>query len=375
MQEDLALAHRLADDDPPVPGPGHRSSTDGPIPICSEGGHPRRGTPVPRAAWIVLAWAGLALCGMLLPQSAWGTSAKVPQPPDGRYGDATVALLYHQRDICDALAGQVLEYWTGLDEMPEDAQEEAVRDFLLERQLSDLAASRTVADLVERFLPQAEGKASSEASSSMKRLFDLDRELCDTVALPVAPREQFQEKVAGLLDRIEVEQEELGRLFVVSDAQIAAALEPYLTYVQMAGIQAEGEYLTYLESIRPKEKGPTIHDRMRAWYEQVYLPGVAPAKQALGAYLKARNSNNPRSVGGACRQLSGKVTPLLRDGSALEAPDTRVKPLLRRAYTDMRLLATACNVGKTREVEVHYRDLQIHLREAAELLSRYGLRP
>ncbi|MEM9594458.1 MAG: hypothetical protein AAGD06_09350 [Acidobacteriota bacterium] len=325
--------------------------------------------------------------GALIGGDASAAYVEAPDPPEGRWAATTLALLHHQKDLCDSIAGQVIGHWQGFgagtaqqgsadgDAASLEGQEKAIRDYVLDTQLSDLAASRATADIIDRFLPRSRSETSGETSSALERLFGLEKSLCDTVALPTAPIEDFRSRIADILDRIERENEELGRLLVVPDEDLEAALEPYLMPIQLAGISAEGEYLEYLESIRPKPKGPSTAERMAAWHRQVYGPAVAPSKTAFGGYLKARRANDGRALGRHCRDLSRATIALLRRPEVFEAPDEKVRAPLQQAYVEMRGLATHCTAGRYREVQEHFEDLQRNLSTAAERLSLYNLRP
>ena len=288
----------------------------------------------------------------------------------------TVAILNHQTTTCDMLAVRVLDYWRTQEPAPSrEVEEERIRDYVLRSQLSDLAASRSAGDLVERFLPRSRSDAGSETVASLRRLAGLTTELCDAVAIPVAPLATFEAKIRGILNRVEVEQAELGRLLVVPDKVEQDALEPYLIPIQVAGIEAEGQYLAYLESIRPKDKGPTIHDRMNAWYQQVYLPGVMPSKKAFALFLKARKTNNGREMSAACRQMSTEVAALMRKPETFQGPDARLEIPLRNIYLSMRRLATQCTAGRSREVQNEMKKIQQFLGDAGRQMERDKLRP
>ncbi|MEM9553741.1 MAG: hypothetical protein AAGC60_05755 [Acidobacteriota bacterium] len=321
--------------------------------------------------------SALLLLGLLagpLVATAGAATPKVDDPADGDYAPTVLALLHHQRDICDGIAGSVLQRWTGLDGS-EETQERIVRDMVLERKLSELTAARSTADLVDRFLPDARSERGGETAASLERLAELTRTLCDTVALPTAPRDGFRDAVATSLDRIEREEQELGRLLVVPDAALAEALEPYLLAIELAGIDAEGEYLRYLESRRPKPQAPTMRELMQVWHRDTYAPSVAPTKAALAAYLKARREQDSRGIGTSCRELASAVATLLQNDQVFSAPDEKVRAPLHRAFIELRGLATQCNAARWREIDAHWAAAQQHLGAANQRLSRWGLRP
>jgi hypothetical protein len=324
------------------------------------------------------------LLGALLVPGLAAQDGEVPPPPPGRAAHATLALLHYNRDVCDGIAGKVVGHWRGLDGSPE-AQEEAVRDLVTDRDLlSQLAAGRAAGDIVRDLLPRTREEAGSETGATLERLSGLVKELCDTVALPTAPREGFEERVADLLDRIEREEGELGRLLVVPEAELEKALEPYLTPIQIAGFEAENEYLDYLESQKEKPQAPTLTELMHRWHRE-YSREVLPTKQALGKYLKARQANDSRGMAGACKEILEAVIPLLRDGEIFKIPtpllpasrgvEMRTLPPLHKAYQEIRDMAIACRNGRTREVIVHLEEMQRQLRAAAGHLGEHGLAP
>ena len=331
-------------------------------------------TPRPDAALHLR--RGLVVLGLAALATPVTAAPQAPDPPDGRWAVTTVAVLHHQKNTCDILAGKILEHWRELGPVTShDIDEGRIREHVLQTQLSDLAASRSAGDLVARFLPRARSETNSETVASLRRLDTLTTELCNAVALPVAPVGQFEAKIREILDRLEVEQAELGRLLVVSDEDEQAALEPYLIPIQVAGIEAEGEYLAYLESLKPKPKEPTIQDRMRAWHAQVYVPAVTPVKKTFGAFIAAQRTNNGREMNASCRALTRDVTALLRNDAAFESPDPRLEVPLRNVYVAMRRLATQCTAGRSREVQNELAEIQRRLRDSGEVLKRYQLPP
>ncbi|MEO1086245.1 MAG: hypothetical protein AAFY88_18565, partial [Acidobacteriota bacterium] len=60
---------------------------------------------------------------MLLPAVA-SAASDAPAPAQGRAAATTLALLEHQRDLCDTIAGRVQTHWAGLSELPADEQQE-----------------------------------------------------------------------------------------------------------------------------------------------------------------------------------------------------------------------------------------------------------
>ncbi|MEM7587198.1 MAG: hypothetical protein AAF560_27660 [Acidobacteriota bacterium] len=291
--------------------------------------------------------------------------------PRGRFGEAVVALLNYNRETCDGIAGKVVSYWSG-SSSPDDV--ESVREYVVQRHLSELAQSREAADLVEKLMPRVREEADRETSSSLVRLHEMEVELCDTVAYPNGTRQEFEDELRRLLDRIEQEEAELGRLLVVPPDRLQSAMDLFLSRIQLAGVEAEGEYRDYLESLKPPPREPTLQERMDAWHS-VYAPAVLPTKQALGKYLQGRKANDNKLVHSACREITAAVIPLLRSEQVFHAPIGPLRQPLKRAFVQIRLLATECVAGRWHEVEGHYTEMQTQLAIASGILSEFSLRP
>jgi hypothetical protein len=299
-------------------------------------------------------------------------AAEVPTPPKGQWAATTLALLHYNRRLCDGIAGKVRSRWRSLGDGPNS--EKAIRDYVLQTVLSELTAARATGDIVDRFLPQAKSEAGRETGSALIRLYELETALCDAVALPTGPRESFDLEIVDLLDRIEREQAELGRLLVVPEATLASALEPYLLPIQTAGVEAEGNYLDYLEGLRPKPQPPTLKELMVAWHH-VYATAVAPVKGALGRFVAARQASDAAAIRQACREISATVIPVLRAKELFKAPDSKVDQPLYQAYLELQQLAAHCTAGRFREVDQSLASVQRQLGLAARTLTPYALQP
>ncbi len=323
----------------------------------------------------------VGLCG-LLPASPVVAAAAVPQPEPGRAPATVLALLDYNRNLCDVLAGKVILRWQRWGDS--DAALEKVRDYLVQRQLSELAAARAAGDITRSLLDRARSEAGAETGAALERLADSVRSLCDTVAWPATERAEFETRVRGLLDRIESGEEELGGLLVVPEEELEAALDPYLTPIQLAGVEAQDEYLDYLESLKPKARGPTLTELMQAWHRR-YSAATAPTKESLGKFLAARNQNDSRAMAAACRELLAAVIPVLRDEGNFELPKRllpasrgfgiELYPPLQLAYDEIRELAVDCSAGRSREVLNHMNEMQKQLQIAAQHLAKYSLAP
>ncbi len=314
---------------------------------------------------------GAAALASILLAAPSAANDDVAMPAAGKAAETVLALLGYNRDLCDGIAGRLVSHWHGLGSKPA-AQLENVRQLVVERELSNLASARAASDLVERFLPRVREEAGSETGATLERLQALEVELCDTVAYPDRGLEGFEVELAELLDRIEREEAELGRLLVVPEEE--SALGPYLGHVQMAGVEAEGEYRDHLDSLKPPPTMPTIEDFMNHWHHG-YSQAVLPTKKTLARYLQARKANDASQIRIACREILAAVIPLLRNDQVFESPDPRITKPLRQAFREIKQMATECTAGRSRETETHYRKMQTELAAASALLTEYSLRP
>ncbi len=321
----------------------------------------------------------LGLCAVLPHPIA---AARLPEPEPGQAPQTVLAILDFNRNLCDELAGKVGDRWRRWGDS--DSALERVRDYLIRHELSELASARAAGDITRTLLSRVRSEAGSETSASLERFTELVRDLCDTVAWPTGGREDFEGAVRRLLDRIESEEEELGGLVVVNEAEKRAALEPYLTPIQLAAVEAQSEYLDYLESIKPEDRAPTVPELMQAWHRR-YSAATAPTKQALGKVLAARNENDSRAMAGVCRELLAAVIPVLRDEKNFKLP-SRLVPAsrgiafevyepLKTAYDEIRELAVNCSAGRSREVVNHLNEMQKQLQISARHLAKYSLAP
>jgi hypothetical protein len=245
---------------------------------------------------------------------------------------------------------------------------------VLHQGMSSLASARASGDLVRSFMGGAKREAGFEVGASLQRLHTLLSSLCDAVALPQAPRQSFESHLLDLSQRIALEEDQLGRLMVIDENVLAAAVEPYLTHIQLAGVQAEGEFLDYLESLRKEPEPPTLTELMTRWHHG-YVQSVKPTKDALRRFLRSRHQGNVQDIGQACRALTGTVGPLLDDGNLSPSPDPVVNKYLRDAYTSIRRAAAECGRGRFDQVDKHLSAMQKELQVAARRMAPHGLRP
>ncbi len=295
---------------------------------------------------------------------------KIPQPADGEWVNATLALLRYSRDLCQDLGGEVRQNWR----QREATDEKGIQEMVLHRGMSNLASARASGDLVRQLIDGARREAGFETGASLERLRDLLTTLCDTVALPAGPRGNFEKRLADLAEKIALEEERLGRIVVIDETRLQGSIEPYLTHIQLAGVQAEGEFLAYLESLRKEPEPPTLTELMVAWHRG-YAQGVAPTKDALRYFLSSRKKGNVQEIGQSCRRLIAVVMPLLEDDELFLAPDQRVRKPLRDAYLDMRRAASDCARGRFDQVDKHLSAMQQDLQRAARRLGPHGLQP
>lgn len=314
----------------------------------------------------------IAACAVVLPAGA-RPPGDVPEPATGHWAETILSLLHYNREVCDSIAGKVVNYWGSLAASPE-AELEAVRQFVVDRELSNLASGRAASDIVEGFLPGVQEEANQETVAALKRLHEMEIELCDTVAFPNASRQAFEGELQQILDKIEREEAELGRLLVVPPKVLESAIGPYLGRIQIAGVEAEGEYRDYLDSLKPPPTLPTRQDLMEAWHRR-YTPAVRPAKEALGRYLTGRRTNDSQLIRSACREILGAVIPLLRNDRIFHAPEETVYKPLQRAFFELQKMAGECSAGRSREMETHYRAMQQQLAAASQVLAEFSLKP
>ncbi|MCP4655373.1 MAG: hypothetical protein GY856_08135 [bacterium] len=311
----------------------------------------------------------LALCatfGHLL--AAQPAAAAIPPPQAGREAATVLALLRHSHGLCSEVGTRLLTYWRG------PRGQDALDNYVLNQATSEISEARSAADFVRRFLPQARRETDAETAAALERLYELETSLCNTVASPRPPREEFEAGLQEILERIESKEGELGRLLVATEEEVQKALEPYLEPLERAGVEAEREHQAYLESTRAKPSPPTLKELMTAWHQR-YAQGAQPTKLALSKYLRARQEHDARAIGVACREMLVAVLPLLDNREFLQAPDSRVETSLRGAYREIQRWAGHCASGRFTEVEKHYERMQQHLTKATALLAGYELRP
>jgi len=325
------------------------------------------------------------LCAaVVILQAVAGTAAaqEVPEPALGKSPQTVLALLEYTRNLCDRVAGKVVERWQALGESPEAA--EAVRQYLVNEEMSELAASRAAADVIRGLMRQVRSETSPATADSLDRIGELIQGLCDTVAYPTPPRESFEARLRQRLDQIEQERINLGGRLLVTDEQLRELLSPYLSPIQLAGIEAHDEYLDYLESIKPKPRGPTLLELMQAWHRR-YAEATRSTKIAVGHFIAARADNDARALREACNEIIAEVIPLLRDEELFLIP-TQQQPAskgfkpemllpLQQAYREIRDLAVNCKAGRQRETLVHLAEMNRQLQLAAQVLGRYSLTP
>ncbi len=332
----------------------------------------------------VIGWMVLVLGGLLggLRQPAKAQGPEIPDPPIGQSPQTVLAVLDYNRNLCDRVAGKVIERWQALGESP--GAVESIRQYLVDEELSELAAGRAATDVVRRLMKTVRSESNQATADSLTRIGDLIQDLCDTVALPTPPQVAFEDKLRDTLDRIEKERTDLGSLLVVTDEQLRELLSAYLPPIQLAGIEAHDEYLDYLESIKPKASGPTLEQLVQAWHQR-YQEATRPTKVALGKFLQARQRNDVRALRESCSEIINNVIPLLREDEVFMIPTQQLPvsagirpvllPPLQRAYREIRDVAVNCKAGRSREVGEHFSAMEEELQKAARALSRYSLTP
>lgn len=304
------------------------------------------------------------------------SEAELKIPSSGKEAITILALVDYQFEGCRQLSNAIITRW---QRMAGSAghQEQRIRDWILQSHTSEMAGYRKAGDVAEQLLDRIQTRVRSETRSSLRRMADHTRRLCDLSAVPVAPFEGFQLDVVETTEKIQREVRELGRLVLSDDRRMAEAISPYLPTIQMAAVQAEGEFLDFLESEKPeKPEGPTLEQLVQHWYHEVYLPVVIPAKKALRDYLRGREVRT-RAVSTSCRDLSRAVIPVLRDGDRIfgSSPIREVEDPLRQAYVALQAMAADCSAGRIQRAQKHLDEATGRLRVAARLLQPYGVKP
>ncbi len=300
--------------------------------------------------------------------TAFPAAAATPEPQAGKGAATVLALLRHSHGLCDDIGKRLLTYWRS------PRKQGALDSYVLNQATAEITEARAAGDLVRRFLPQARRETAADTAAVLEGLYELETSLCNTVASPRPPREDFAAGIRRILEGVAGQEGELGRLLIISDEELQRALEPYLESLQGVGREAEKEYQAYLESTRPKERPPSRKELMAAWHQR-YQRNVQPTKLALTKYLRARKEHDARAIGAACRELLVTVLPLLDQPLIFKAPDSRVETPLRDAYREIRQWAGYCASGNFVQVDQHYERMQKHLARATALLAEYELRP
>lgn len=306
----------------------------------------------------------------------------VPEPKEGLRASTVLALVKTNRDLCDGLAQRTFREWRRLGGTAESRSR--VRKYL-DGEASSVAQGRAASDIVAALLPGLASEVGAETSSSLSRLHEKARELCDLViALPEESLTQLEARLGEVREEFAREEEELGRLLVVPERELEAARQPYLKPIQLAGFEAENEYLDLQDSLRKPPPQRTHEDRMVEWHGH-YSAAVRPTRQALGQYIAARQENDFRAMAQACRDISKEVLPLLQHEDIFAVPMPRVPASkgwhnemltpLRDAYRAIRDMAADCTAGRSRETQEHLVEMQENLTKAASFLAKFSLRP
>jgi nitrate reductase NapAB chaperone NapD len=326
----------------------------------------------------------IALClgwvGSLWVGSAWALEVEEPEP--GRRASTVLALVLYNYDLCDGLAQRTVAAWQRAGGVAESRAE--VRK-VLDSEATAVAQGREASDLVEPLLEEVSAEVGAETASSLVRLVQKARGLCDVVvAFKETSLEDFEVQLLEVREEFNREEKELGRLLVVPEDELEEALQPYLKSIQLAGFEAENEYLDFQDSQRKPPKQRTHQQRMEEWHAR-YRAVVQPTREALGKYIGARQENDFRTMSKACREILTLVAPLLRNEEVFKVPMPMVPaskgwqnsllPPLRDSYKAMRDMAVDCSAGRSREMQEHLGEMQKGLGSAATFLARFSLRP
>ena len=295
-------------------------------------------------------------------------AARAQAPPVG--SSAALALLRHGHATCDEIRQRLLARWNSIGRGSEGLQE-----WIFHNATAEVAEARAAVDLARRALPSARREQGAAAAEILEKLYELEIRFCNLVAQPPTPRASFETEVESLTRERDAAQAALGRLWVVADEEMKAALEPHLAELREAGRAAERERRQYLDRNKPPPPPPpTLTDHMVVWHRG-YAALARPCKEALGAYVQARRNSDTRGLAPSCRTLLREALVVLDRPIALKAPDPRVETPLRSAFVEMQRLAGQCTAGRFDKVEEHFARMEKHLGEAAAVLRLYGLQP
>lgn len=326
----------------------------------------------PRRLVAVCLTAAVALSPML--QAA---SLQVPPPPDGAWVAASVALLRYNRERCDRLATRILAYWRTLPSeagKASSSNQKSVRERIVKDWLAELTEARTAADVARSFLPKAAETLDNEGAGALVSLLDLQGKLCDQVAYPTGPLAAFVDRVTDSLLRIDTQERALAETVSLDEKTLSIALEPYLEPLQLAGVEAEGEMLSYLERPPQAAQKPAFEALLARWYQH-YREASGASKRSLGQYLDARKTGDRTVMRESCEELVNGTIDILADDNAFASPHTRVGRPLRLAFVDLKRMAAACLQGDFRRADRMLSKAQYQLAAAAAYLKPYGLSP
>lgn len=330
-----------------------------------------------RRPGVAAAVAVCLLASLIAPVAAIGAELEVPSPPEGGWVDASLALLAYNRERCDRLANKILVFWRSLP--PEAGRQVAenqkqIRERVIKEWLAELTEARTASDIVATFKPRALESVDAETAVVLDRLHTLQSRLCDQVAYPAGPMAGFVDRVTDVLLQIDTEARQLDVLLPVDQPTLDRAIAPYLETLQLAGVEAEGEMLHFLERPASSETVLTAEALMAVWFER-YQMAAEPAKDGLRLYIEARDSGDREKLRTSCETMASGSSSILDAAGIFHLPDEDMERQLRRGYLHLQRLAAACLSGNFTRADRMLRRAEHHFAVTAAYLERFGYDP
>ncbi len=324
-----------------------------------------------------------------------------------RDASVALALLLDNQERCAAVADEVATVWTRAGSSPRAA----LADYYAGEGAEDAAAATRALELIEGAM-QPVGRTEGEVRELLLELYAAHSRLCE-LALSSAglsleafggERAELRGEFAGLRARLaallplsEAERRELSGPFEAevaaaraaaaaaapptdtkgADAAAEATFEPDPEVERMwreTEIQArELEHRRELGEAQERLEDPDFERRLDEWYRlyrRQFVP-VASCRAELELPLKLRGLT---LVMPDCQRLL-EATHEVNRVSLLTAPDERINGVLGAAVDLFQRAALSCTGERFDLAYETFRDADTQHREAARLISLYGLDP
>ncbi len=123
-----------------------------------------------------------------------------------------------------------------------------------------------------------------------------------------------------------------------------------------------------------QRRAQQMAQRMAAWHRE-YAARVTPIKARLGEVIGVFRGGRQARTQDLCTQLRDGTAGVLGAEGVLQSPDAQVTRYLVSSYRGIHRVATACLEGRDASVRAELKKVEKELGTAAQLLSRYGLKP